>query len=100
MATTLPNLSSSTPAEWDSVQAEHLRTFLHSDTGQLALAWLSYFAPQLLDGSDVNKTLVANGEVKGYTAAISTLLALARSGAAPTSTEAPEEFPDLDDDKQ
>jgi|GEM_PF-3955086 len=96
---TSPNFSSSQPADWDSVHAENLKAFLTSDSGQLALAWVSYFAPALLDGSDVNRTLVASGEVKGYTAALSNLLALTREAPQP-SKPAQEEFPDLEDDSK
>lgn len=99
MATTTPNLSSSQPADWDSAHAETLRTFLASETGQLALAWLSYFVPALLDGSDVNKTLVASGEVKGYTTAVSNFLALTREPPQ-DSPKTQEEYPDLDDEKK
>jgi len=96
---TSPNLSSSQPPDWDSVHAENLRIFLRSDSGQLAMEWVSYFAPELLDGSDVNKTLVASGEVKGYTRAIGNLLSLTREAPQPASTPT-DEFPDLDDNEK
>lgn len=84
------------PRDWDSTHRQALDDFLQTDAGKLAIEWLLYLAPELLDGADVNKTLVTSGEVKGYALAIQTLFGL--------TVEKPKEepkkttYPDLDDD--
>lgn len=87
------------PPEWTSDHAKTLRDFLHSDTGRLALDWVEHNSPTLLDGSDVNRTLVSCGEARGFTRAVSELISLTYEKPVSTTTPAPE-FPDLDDDKQ
>lgn len=84
------------PGKWTSVEAKILRDFLNSDVGRLALEWVVFRAPELLDGSDKNKTLVASGEVKGYQNAISTLWNL--TVEQPAEAKIPENYPDLNDD--
>lgn len=81
---------------WASDDAIALRTFLQSETGQRALYHLSEAAPALLDGSDVNKTLVASGCVKGFSDAVNALIALTVD--SPASTPQKTEWPSLDDD--
>lgn len=88
--------SDATVAEWTGDHAQNLRTMLASETFQLALAHLGQIAPSLLDGADVNKTLVASGEVKGFNAAISFLFSLTRQQPKATPTSA--QYPDPDDD--
>lgn len=85
--------------DWDSDDAHALKDFLASETGLRALAWLKYWAPELLDGSHMNKTLVASGQVKGYTAAVENLHSLCRENPIPedSSLQSPE-YPSLDDD--
>ncbi len=84
------------PKIWDSECAKWLRDLLQSEKGNLMLQWIAYQAPALLDGSDVNKTLVASGEVKGYSAAIFNLVKLTveQPIEKPESTN----YPDLDND--
>lgn len=86
--------------KWDGEDAVVLRNFLESDTGLRALAWLKYWAPVLLDGSHVNKTLVASGEVKGYNNAVEFLRSLTTDNPVPEEPKVSEEYPDLDDDKK
>lgn len=57
---------------------------------------LSDQVPSLLDGSDVNKTLVASGVVKGWGDALRALLNLTVEQPAPV--RAPEAYPPLDDE--
>lgn len=64
------------------------------------LEWLAFLSPVLLDGTDVNRTLVANGEVKGYTAAVATLVSLTREQPNQSNTKEHEPYPSLDDDKK
>ena len=87
----------STP-DWTVDDALVLRTFLESATGMRTLAWLDHWAPALLDGSHVNKTLVASGEVKGYTAAIKHIISLTRDNPIEKPRET--EYPDPDDDSK
>lgn len=83
--------------DWSSDDALALRAFLQSDTGQRALHHLAESAPALLDGSDVNKTLVASGCVKGFSDAINALISL--TVETPESiTPVKSAFPDLDDE--
>lgn len=89
----------SEPPEWTSDHRKLLQDFLESDAGQIALAWVAHNAPSLLDGSDVNKTLVASGEVKGFNRFLSELISLTYekpTSEAPASTS----FPDLDDNSK
>lgn len=87
------------PPDWNSDHAKLLRDFLESEAGQLALAWVSHNAPTLLDGSDVHKTLVASGEVKGYGRALAELVSLTYEKPKVEQEPTPN-FPDLDDDAQ
>ena len=89
-----------THPKWDVDDALVLRTFLESDTGRRTLEWLKFWAPVLLDGSHVNKALVASGEVKGHMATIENLHSLTRENPIPEPLvqEQSEEYPDLDDD--
>lgn len=88
--------SSLEPKKWTSVEAKLLRDFLDSDAGKLALDWVIFQAPELLDGSDRGKTLVASGEVKGYQGALTNLYSL--TVEQPAEAKVPENYPDLDSD--
>lgn len=83
--------------QWSSEDAIALRTFLKSETGQRALYHISEAAPTLLDGSDVNKTLVASGCVKGFSDAINALITL--TVETPPSIPEKSAYPDLDRDE-
>lgn len=85
------------PKEWDSTHRQELQVFLQSATGKLAVEWMMYLAPSLLDGADVNKTLVASGEVKGYGSALQTLFGLLIEKPKDEEKK-PTNYPDLDDD--
>ena len=84
------------PPEWDSVDAVNLKQFLDSQTGQRWLGHLLFQAPHLLDGSDVNKTLVASGAVKGYTMAVEN--AISMTVQKPETPKPKDNYPSLDDD--
>lgn len=85
--------------KWDSADAAALRQLLQSDLFQKALFLISqYDAPVLLDGTDVNKTLVASGRVQGFSEAISALFRLTME--QPPETVLPEAYPSLDDDSK
>ncbi len=83
--------------EWTSVEAKHLRDFLQSETGQKLLALCDIQTPALLDGTDVNKTLVSSGERKGFESLMEYILGLiiAQPASAPPVSQ---EYPDLNDD--
>lgn len=84
--------------EWTSDNASELNGFLKTPTGEKLLQILSFFAPALLDGSDVNKTLVTSGELKGYTNAVAQLISLTNS-RPPETQGVPDNYPDLDRDE-
>jgi hypothetical protein len=84
--------------DWTSLDAKSLREFLASDTGRKAVVYLTDTCPELMDGADVNKTLVRNGEVKGFTFAIRTLLELVH--VQPETPKESPSYPSLDDESQ
>jgi hypothetical protein len=88
--------SDTPPRRWTSVEAKTLRDFLKSDAGQLALEWVAYKSPELLDGENKNKTLVASGEVKGYHGALAALWNL--TVEQPSEAKTPEAYPSIDDE--
>lgn len=86
------------PNDWTSEHAQNLKAVLESDVMKLALGWVLFRAPKLLDGADVNKTLVASGEVKGFSNAIAELFSL--TVEQPPEVKPPEAYPDIDDDSK
>jgi len=82
---------------WESTDAHKLREFLETPTGQKVLRHLTDLIPGLLDGADVNKTLVRSGEVKGSQLILTGLVSLVVEQPAPTPQ--PETYPSLDDEK-
>lgn len=89
-----------TPAknvDWTSMDAKRLADILQSEFGQkLIQNWMNN-APSLLDGSDVNKTLVASGQVKGYSQALEVFVTLSHEQPALVEKQ-PETHPSLDSD--
>jgi len=84
--------------EWSSDDANTLRDFMTSTVGSRALAHVLSEKPALLDGGDVNKTLVRNGEVKGFELATESLFKLTYE--QPTAERpADSQYPDLDNEK-
>ncbi len=86
------------PKKWESVDAATLRSILESDVMQRALAIVADKAPDLLDGSDVNKTLVASGKVQGFNLFLHELFLLVVE--QPEQPTAPTNYPDIDDDSK
>jgi len=70
-----------------------LRAFLDSPAGTRFFPQLLDGVPSLLDGADVNKTLVRMGEVRGYQEAIKRILSLAYP-SDPPKAEVPQ-YPPL-----
>jgi hypothetical protein len=83
-------------SEWNSDDIAILRQFLESRTGSRLVAALAESAPLLLDGGHANKTLVRNGELRGYQSALRELLSLANPPPEPTKEIT--EYPSLVDD--
>lgn len=92
------NLPSNELPVWDSTDASLLKAFLNSDVAKKAFAIVMELCPPLLDGGDVNKTLVRSGEVKGFSLALNSLFELVIKQPEPVST--PIAYPDIDDDSQ
>lgn len=85
--------------DWTSKDAEFLESFLTSSTGLKIQGILAFQCPEILDGSDTGKALVASGVVKGYHRAVESFLSLTKAlpVSAPTDTSA---YPSLDDESQ
>lgn len=81
---------------WESDDAKRLSDFLESSTGRRAVEILAAMAPSLLDGRDVNMTLVASGSVKGYGEALRNLFSL--TTVQPPQPQTPDTHPDLDNE--
>lgn len=81
---------------WDSNDASILREFLTSDTFKKALRLVLEDRPELLDGGDVNRTLVRNGEAKGFDAAITAIFRL--TFEQPKAQTPSQNYPDVDDE--
>jgi hypothetical protein len=84
------------PATWDSTHRKILADFLDSEVGKLAIQWVAFHAPVLLDGDHVNKSLVASGAVRGYAGALNQLFSLTRTTPAEIPSVNP--WPDIDNE--
>ena len=86
--------------EWTSDDAARLKEFLNSPTGARVLQFLALGAPDLLDGTHKNKTLVASGAVAGYQDAVNTIFRLTYEDPnAPTVPDvSSDNYKSLDDD--
>ena len=81
---------------WESTDAQKLREFLESPTGQKVLRHMTDSIPDLMDGTDVNRTLVRNGEVKGANTVFSALVQLTIEQPEPEKSA--DNYPSLDDE--
>lgn len=84
---------------WSSDDEATWSSFLQSNTGKRLIPKLAEQAPALLDGSDVNKTLVRNGELRGFQTALQSLITLSHSEPLPTNVETTN-YPPLEDDSK
>lgn len=82
---------------WTSEDVDIFRGFFTTRTGQKFLPVLAERVPTLLDGGDINRTLVRNGEVRGYQAALKEIYFLAFPPPLPEPEQS--EYPSLLDDK-
>lgn len=87
-----------TPPDWDSADAAKLREILESDVFKKAFRLTADFCPELMDGADVNRTLVRSGEVKGFHFAFTQLFSLLTE--QPKQPQSSESYPDLDDESK
>lgn len=84
--------------EWNSDDAKFLRDTLETPSFQKALAFVIAEKPALLDGSHMNKTLVASGVVKGFEFCLETLFKLTQE--QPQTGVTHENYPDLDNESK
>ena len=90
-----------TTVEWTSEDAVRLKEFLNSQTGNRVMQILAMGAPELLDGTHKNKTLVSAGMLTGYQAAITNMVKLTYENPNdPVVSDAPPQgnYQSLDDD--
>lgn len=93
------DLITGTP-DWDVVEDRDLwNQFLRSRTGQRLFAKALDSQPGLLARGTDNEIFIRSGEVRGWTACISTLVALSLPEPAITGDAPPENYPDLTDDE-
>lgn len=85
--------------DWTSIESAEWRSFLRSKSGEKLLHALALEEPELLDGSDVNRSLVRSGEVRQHKILISVLLSLANEPEK-LQQASPSSYPPLDDDSQ
>lgn len=86
--------------DWDEViDRDAWRAFLRSTAGQRLFAKALDSQPGLLASGDVNAILIRSGEVRGWSAVISTLISLSLSEPKPADNAPPESYPDLTDDE-
>lgn len=81
---------------WHSEDIAIFRQFLESRTGTKLVPKLAEAAPTLLDGGHANKTLVRNGELRGFQIALREIYFLAYPPPEPPKEE--KNYPDLSDD--
>lgn len=84
---------------WTADDESHWNAFLSTTSGQRLIPKLAESAPVLLDGGHANKTLVRNGELRGFQSAIRTLLDLSHT-APPISNVQTTTYPSLEDDSK
>ena len=91
----------SVPAAWDSEDAAVWSQFLTATrAGQRLFPRLLSVAPALLDGADVNKTLVRNGELRGFQSALRELIVIQGNEPQPQRDPISDAYPSLDDDSK
>jgi hypothetical protein len=84
---------------WHPEDEEAWQKFLATQHGSRLIPKLLESAPELLDGEDVNKTLVRNGELRGWQAAVRTLITLSHAQPRlPDQTQ--NNYPAPEDDRQ
>jgi hypothetical protein len=83
--------------DWTLVDEERWAKWLQTETGKRLLPRLAESTPMLLASGDVNAILIRSGEVRGFQAVLSQLLAM--SHATPEKqTSNSQAYPPLEDD--
>jgi hypothetical protein len=82
--------------EWSDTDADHLRAFLGTQSGQRLLPRLAQMRPGLLPKGDINEILIRSGEVRAWQAVMEQILFMTRP--EPKQQQAEESYPNLDDD--
>lgn len=82
---------------WDAEDAAIFAGFLQTVTGRRLVPKLFENAPVLLDGADVNKTLVRNGEFRGFSEAVRNFLSL-QTVVPETKSDTHESYPSPEND--
>lgn len=94
----MAQLSTGTP-EWDVIEDRDLWfQFLRTRTGQRLFAAALENQPPLLGKGDVNEILIRSGEVRGWSACITTLISLSIPETNLTEAAPVESYPELTDD--
>lgn len=86
--------------DWTSIEAAEWKSFLRSKTGEKFLQALALEEPELLDGGDVNRSLVRSGEVRQHKILIAVLLSLANEPVKYNDQTPSSSYPPLDDDSK
>lgn len=82
--------------EWTDVDAENLRKFLMTPTGQRVLPKLMEGAPALLASGETNAIMIRSGEMRAYRILAENFLGMARP--EPQQKQAEPLYPSLEDD--
>lgn len=88
------------PSEWDSSHAANLRAFLDTPSGKLMLEVLDALRPALLEGAHMYRTLVRNGEVRGYEMCRDCIELIVSPDFLNRQQPAEESYPSLDDESK
>jgi len=86
------------PLDWTPTDAEHLATFLDTETGKRLIPRLLVDCPTLLTSGDVNAILIRSGEVRGVQEMVRQMLQLAHPSVQDTASS-DTYYPPLEDDK-
>lgn len=86
-------------AQWSSDDVANWAAFLRTQTGSRLIPKILEVAPALMDGADVNKTLVRNGERRGFEQAIERMIQITSVEKSAADVRSPATaYPPLEDD--
>lgn len=84
--------------EWTDVDADHLRQFLATQSGQRLIPRIAHFRPGLLPKGDSNEILIRTGEVRGWQEVLTHIITMTRPEPKETGAAAGDNYPNLLDD--
>lgn len=96
----MPLPPSAKTADWSSEDAQNLRGFLESVSGQRFLIHLAESCPELLGGGEINSILIRSGEVKGHSAVVNLVVSLTVEVPDTLPERKSERYPDIDDESK